>query len=111
MEESNRSENQWSCIEGPSYWVVSAGRLAGFIELVESLFGLQLGFETNQKYLAFGGHIANLHIGQNKFINFSDGSLKVDLDRGLLAHYSKMIDIDLLQGLVAQDINRVAKRK
>lgn len=104
-------EDSGSCIEGPSYWVVSAGRLAGFIELVESLFGLQLGFENNKKFLAFGGHIANLHIGQNKFVNFADGSLKVDLDHGLLAQYSKMIDNEILPDLVAQDIDRVAKRK
>lgn len=29
-------EESGSCIEGPSYWVVSAGRLIGFIDLVET---------------------------------------------------------------------------
>lgn len=104
-------EQSGSCIEGPSYWVVSAGRLAAFIELVESLFGLRLGFESNQKFRAFGGHIVDLHIDQNKFVNFADGSLNVDLDHGLLAHYARMIDNQALTALLLQDMDRVARRK
>ncbi|WP_274354189.1 heparinase II/III domain-containing protein [Roseinatronobacter alkalisoli] len=104
-------EDSGSCIEGPSYWVVSAGRLAGFIELVESRFGVRLGFEHSDKFRAFGSHIACLHIGENQFVNFADGAFKVDLDHGLLAHYAQMIGNETLAGLVSEDIDRVALRK
>ena len=104
-------EDSGSCIEGPSYWVVSAGRLAGFVELVEARFGLDLGFAENTKFRAFGTHISSLHIDKNRFINFADGALRVDLDHGLLAQYAKMIGSGSLAGLIVQDIDRVARRK
>ncbi|MFC6658835.1 heparinase II/III family protein [Roseibium salinum] len=104
-------EESGSCIEGPSYWMVSAGRLAGFADLVESRFRLDLDAGNSRKFRNFGEHIAPLHIGENRFVNFADGSLKIDFDHGLLSRYARKIDSASLAGLIWDDVDRVARRK
>ncbi|MEF2072631.1 heparinase II/III domain-containing protein [Consotaella aegiceratis] len=104
-------EDTGSCIEGPTYWVVSAGRLIAFIELVEARFRVDLGFQNDEKFRNFGEHILKLHIGDNKFVNFADGSLKIDLDHGLLSKYAAKIDAGPLANLIWNDVERVAQRK
>ena len=104
-------EDSGSCIEGPSYWVVSAGRLIGFVDLVETRFQTDLGFETSAKFRNFGEHIVQLHIGDNAYVNFSDGSLRLDLDHGLLSRYARKIGAQTLTNLIWDDVERVAARK
>lgn len=101
-------EESGSCIEGPTYWVVSAGRLAGFIDLIEKRFDIKLGFEANTKFQNFGSHLSQLHIAGNKYVNFADGNLKIDLDQGLLSRYAEMIGAQSLANLIWQDVARVA---
>ena len=104
-------EPSGSCIEGPSYWNVSAGRLAAFIELIESRFGTDLEFANNEKFRNFGEHILHLHVGGNKFVNFADGAFRIDLDHGMLSHYASMIGAQPLATLIWEDMDRVAERK
>ncbi|MBD8892214.1 heparinase II/III domain-containing protein [Roseibium litorale] len=104
-------EDSGSCIEGPSYWMVSAGRLAAFTDLVETRFQIDLAPDKNQKYRNFGEHIAPLHIGENRFVNFADGSLKIDFDHGMISRYALKIGSAPLASLVWKDVERVAKRK
>ncbi len=104
-------EPSGACIEGPGYWVVSAGRLAGFVSLVEERFGIDLKAGDNRKFRNFGEHILPLNIGGNLFVNFADGSLKIDLDQGLLSRYASLIGSEQLSGLVADDIDRSARHK
>lgn len=104
-------EDSGSCVEGPSYWVVSAGRLAAFIDLVETRFQIDLGFEKSQKFHNFGGHIVPLNVGGNRFINFADGGSKIDLDHGVLSRYASKIQSGQLASLIWEDVDRVARRK
>ncbi|SHN08080.1 heparinase II/III domain-containing protein [Roseibium suaedae] len=104
-------EDSGSCIEGPSYWMVSAGRLAAFTDLVETRFQMDLRSDKNQKFRNFGEHIAPLHIGENRFVNFADGSLKIDFDHGLISRYALKIGSEPLASLVWKDVERVARRK
>ncbi|WP_445678964.1 heparinase II/III domain-containing protein [Radicibacter daui] len=104
-------EESGSCIEGPSYWVVSAGRLAAFIDLVEDRFQLDLGFARNAKFRNFGDHILPLHIAGNRFVNFADGSSRIDLDHGVLSRYATRIGSAALAGMIWDDVDRVARRK
>ncbi|SCM76121.1 conserved hypothetical protein [uncultured Pleomorphomonas sp.] len=104
-------EESGSCIEGPTYWVVSAGRLVGFIDLVEKRFGVKFGFEDSTKFRNFGAHLVQLHIAGNKYVNFADGNLKIDLDHGLLSRYAEMIGAQSLTNLIWQDVARVAPER
>ena len=104
-------EPSGACIEGPGYWVVSAGRLAGFVSLVEERFGIDLKAGDNEKFRNFGEHILPLNIGGNLFVNFADGSLKIDLDQGLLSRYASLIGSDQLSDLIGDDIARSARHK
>ncbi|MET3598417.1 heparinase II/III domain-containing protein [Martelella mangrovi] len=104
-------EPSGACIEGPGYWVVSAGRLAGFVSLVEDRFGIDLKVRENEKFRHFGEHILPLNIGGDLFVNFADGSLKLDLDQGLLSRYAGLIGSEQLASLVSDDIDRLAARK
>lgn len=103
-------EDSGSCIEGPSYWVVSAGRLIGFADLLESRFGVELDLRNNSKLRAFGEHIHKLHIGEDRYVNFADGTLRVDLDHGLLGRYAERIGSETLLRLVSDDVERVSQR-
>ncbi|MAM08897.1 MAG: hypothetical protein CML23_00240 [Rhizobiaceae bacterium] len=104
-------EPSGACIEGPGYWVVSAGRLAGFVSLIEDRFGLGLNAAENEKFRNFGQHILPLNIAENLFVNFADGGLKLDLDQGLLSRYAGLIGSEQLASLVSADIDRLAARK
>jgi hypothetical protein len=97
-----------SCIEGPTYWVVSAGRLAGFVDLIERRFGARLGLETSAKFRNFGEHLAKLHVAGCQYVNFADGNLKIELDHGLLSRYAAMIGAGSLANLVCDDIGPAA---
>ncbi|SHO54639.1 heparinase II/III domain-containing protein [Vibrio quintilis] len=97
-----------SCIEGPTYWNVSAGRLAAFIALLEARFRVDFNIKENLKLRHFGEHILKLHIGGNRYVNFADGALKVDLDHGLLSKYAQLIDSEQLGNLVIKDSERAA---
>ncbi|WP_027695594.1 heparinase II/III domain-containing protein [Vibrio litoralis] len=99
-----------SCIEGPTYWNVSAGRLAAFIALLEERFQVDLEVEKNLKLRNFGEHILKLHIGGNSYVNFADGALKVGLDHGLLSKYSQLIKSEQLANLVIKDSQRAAAK-
>ncbi|WP_176086516.1 heparinase II/III family protein [Martelella sp. HB161492] len=104
-------EPSGACIEGPGYWVVSAGRLAGFVSLVQERFGLDLKPGENEKFRNFGEHILPLNIGSNLFVNFADGGLKIDLDQGLISRYAQLIGSAQLASLVREDVDRIAARK
>lgn len=97
-----------SCIEGPTYWVVSAGRLAAFVDLIEARFRTDLGFRDNVKFRNFGEHLVQLHIADNKYVNFADGNLKIELDHGLLSRYAKMIGAQSLANLIWADVGPAA---
>lgn len=102
-------EETGSCIEGPTYWVVSAGRLVAFIDLIEKRFRTSLGFENNTKFRNFGEHLVQLHIAGNKYVNFADGNLKIELDHGLLSRYAQKIDARSLANLVWADVGPAAE--
>ena len=99
-----------SCIEGPTYWVVSAGRLVAFIDLIETRFQVKLGFEDNTKFRNFGEHLVQLHIAGNKFVNFADGGQKVGLDHGLLSKYAAKIGSQALTNVLWDDVDRSAHK-
>ncbi|MDN3722428.1 hypothetical protein QW131_32325 [Roseibium salinum] len=50
-------------------------------------------------------------LAKNRFVNFADGSLKIDFDHGLLSRYARKIDSASLAGLIWDDVDRVARRK
>jgi len=97
-----------SCIEGPTYWVVSAGRLGAFVDLIEKRFRVNLGFENNTKFRNFGEHLVHLHIADNKYVNFADGNLKIELDHGLLSRYAAKIGAKSLANLIWSDVGPAA---
>lgn len=99
-----------SCIEGPTYWNVSAGRLAAFIALLEERFQVNLATRDNTKLCNFGEHILKLYVGGNRYVNFADGALSVDLDHGLLSKYAQLIDSKPLAHLVIKDSARAAEK-
>jgi hypothetical protein len=98
-----------SCIEGPTYWVVSAGRLVAFVDLIEKRFRTDLGFDTNAKFRNFGEHLVKLHIAGNNYVNFADGNLKIELDHGLLSRYAQKIGAASLANLIWDDVGPAAE--
>jgi hypothetical protein len=98
-----------SCIEGPTYWVVSAGRLVAFVDLIEKRFQTDLGFADNAKFRNFGEHLVKLHIAGNKYVNFADGNLKIELDHGLLSRYAQKIGAASLANLIWDDVGPAAE--
>ncbi|CCN73638.1 heparinase II/III family protein [Vibrio nigripulchritudo] len=94
-----------SCIEGPSYWSVSAARFGAFSQLIESRFNIDLELGKVDKIKNFANHAVKLHIGENRFVNYADGFLEVYLNHGMLAKLAEMVDSSSLASLVSNDVD------
>ncbi len=94
-----------SCIEGPSYWNVSAARFGAFCELIESRFGIDLELEKNNKVRNFADHAVKLHVGEDRFVNYADGALGVYLNHGMLAKFAERVGSEGLAAVVCNDVD------
>src|SRR5438067_7889920 len=91
------------CDEGTSYWGRAGGSLCDCLELLLSASGGALDGFALPLVREIGRYIYRMHIGGDWFVNFADGSARVDLDAEVVYRYGERIGDPLLmaQGAAA----------
>lgn len=61
-----------ACEEGPSYWGHAAGELGAMLQLLGDVSGGRFEVSEDKKLQRMGQYILNMHIADNRFVNFAD---------------------------------------
>lgn len=89
------------CDEGSSYWGRAGGSLFDCLELFYTFSKGKINFYNEPIIKAIGSFIYKTHIDKDYFINFADGSAKVNVDAELIYRYGKRIQDDKLESFGA----------
>lgn len=87
------------CDEGISYWGRAGATLFDYLELLDSASGGKINVYGESLIQEIGRYAYRMHIGGQWFVNFADGTAKVDLDAGLVYRYGKRIDDERMMAL------------
>lgn len=86
------------CDEGTSYWDRAGASLFDCLEILHSSSNGQINYYDQPLIKAIGEYISKCHIADNYFVNFADGSAKVDVDAMLVYRYGKrVVSEDMIQ--------------
>ncbi|SEW31651.1 heparinase II/III domain-containing protein [Chitinophaga arvensicola] len=70
----NGYPNDGGCDEGPTYWGHAGGKLAEFIDLLNSASAHRLNWSNNELIHRIGAYIYKMHVDSSRFVNFADAS-------------------------------------
>ena len=87
------------CDEGISYWGRAGATLFDYLELLDSASDGRINVYGEPLIQEIGRYAYRMHIGGQWFVNFADGTAKVDLDAGLVYRYGKRIGDERMMAL------------
>jgi hypothetical protein len=87
------------CDEGISYWGRAGATLFDYLELLDSASDGVINVYGEPLIQEIGRYAYRMHIGGQWFVNFADGTAKVDLDAGLVYRYGKRIGDERMMAL------------
>lgn len=90
------------CDEGPSYWGRSAGSLFECLEMLWELTEGVFNPFSEELVQKMGQYMYKVHIADEYFVNFADGSAKAEVDGPILFSYGQSISDEALMDLGAQ---------
>ncbi|MEJ7838784.1 MAG: heparinase II/III family protein [Thermomicrobiales bacterium] len=87
------------CDEGISYWGRAGASLFDFLDLLDSASEGKINVYGESLIGEIGRYVYRMHIGEQWFVNFADGTAKVDLDAALVYRYGLRIGDDRMVAL------------
>lgn len=87
------------CDEGISYWGRAGASLFDFLDLLDSASEGKIDVYGEALIGEIGRYVYRMHIGEQWFVNFADGTAKVDLDAALVYRYGLRIGDDRMVAL------------
>jgi len=100
----NWQPNDGGCDEGPSYWGLSVGEFATFLDLLSSASAGKISWLNNVNTTLFhrmGRYIAVMHIDKNRFVNFGDAEAFLVPQPGEVYRYGKIFNDQSMKDLAA----------
>lgn len=79
------------CDEGVQYWGVAAGCLFDCLELLFAATAGELSVYDQPLIVMLGQYAVKMLIDGNRFVNFADGAMKVNMDFALVCRYGRRI--------------------
>ncbi|NOU76014.1 heparinase [Paenibacillus sp. LMG 31458] len=105
----NDSERDGGCEEGPVYWHRAAGSLFDCLELLYEASGGQINLYNEPLIQELGRYLYRVHIDENYYINFADGSAMLEIESDLVYRYGVRIGDQRLVSLARSAFSLNAK--
>ncbi|MGI5894009.1 MAG: heparinase II/III domain-containing protein [Candidatus Merdivicinus sp.] len=94
-------QDDGGCDEGTSYWNVAGGALFDCLEQLYLASGGKMNFFGDELVKQIGRFLYRAHIADDYFINFADGSARVQISSCMVYRYGKYIGDDKMMGMAA----------
>ena len=88
----NTYHDDGGCDEGTSYWNVAGGALFDCLDQLYLASDGKIDFFSNELVRQIGRYIYRCHIADKYFINYADGSAKIDIAKDMIYRYGKRIN-------------------
>ncbi len=105
--------NDGGCDEGFTYWNVSGGKLFDFCEQLYIATNGKINFFNDEKIKKIGRYPCSTYIGNNRVVNFADGSSRVSSLSTLFYRFGKRIGDKELASLSSEspDLNENIRKR
>lgn len=85
------------CDEGPGYWQGAGASMFDCFEILSDMTGGRLNLFRVPKLRLIGEYVANMHIDEKRYVNFSDCHPQFEIDGYMVERYGENSGSDMLR--------------
>lgn len=97
----NYIKSDGACEEGPGYWVVAAGKLFDYLQLLSWVTNDDVSVFGDRMIRNMGEYVVRSCIGDDWVVNFADASARNAGEAGLIYRYGKSVGSEEMIGFAA----------